>query len=153
MISTVSHVVRLLRGCGEKITASRHLMANIPTPGGVSSGFVVGTSDAIRPTGLAYLTMPFSGSVLDDADARLAQHVAEDAHDLEALVDPALRVADAALLDAHLGQPRERRLVGDRPGDGLAEPVDLLLGRALEARGAPRARERPARRRAPSPPV
>ena len=63
MISTVSHVVRLLRGCGEKMTASRHLMANIPTPGGVSSGFVVGTSDAIRPTGLAYLAMPFSGTV------------------------------------------------------------------------------------------
>ena len=62
MISTVSHVVRLLRGCGEKMTASRHLMANIPTPGGVSSGFVVGTSDAIRPTGLAYLAMPFSGT-------------------------------------------------------------------------------------------
>ena len=63
MISTVSHVVRLLRGWGEKMTASRHLMANIPTPGGVSSGFVVGTSEAIRPTGLAYLAMPLSGSV------------------------------------------------------------------------------------------
>ena len=31
-------------------------------PGGVSSGLVVGTSEAMRPTGLAYLTMPFSGS-------------------------------------------------------------------------------------------
>ena len=55
-------VVRLLRGCGEKTTASRHLMAKRPTPGGVSSGFVVGTSEAMRPTGFAYLTMPRSGS-------------------------------------------------------------------------------------------
>ena len=62
MISTVSRVVFLLRGCGEKMTASRHLMAKMPTPGGVSSGFVVGTSEAMRPTGFAYLTIPFSGS-------------------------------------------------------------------------------------------
>ena len=62
MISTVSRVVRRLRGWGEKITASRHLSANIPTPGGVSSGLVVGTSDAITPTGFAYLTIPRSGS-------------------------------------------------------------------------------------------
>ncbi len=62
MISTVSRVVRWLRGWGEKTTASRHLIANRPTPGGVSSGLVVGTREATRPTGLAYLTMPFSGS-------------------------------------------------------------------------------------------
>ena len=63
MISTVSHVVRLLLGCGEKMTASRHFTAYMPTPGGVSSGLVVGTSDAMSPTGFAYLTMPRSGSV------------------------------------------------------------------------------------------
>ena len=62
MIATVSRVVSLLRGCGEKMTASRHLMANMPTPGGVSSGLVVGTREAINPTGLAYLMMPRSGS-------------------------------------------------------------------------------------------
>ncbi len=102
MISTVSRVVFLLRGCGEKMTASRHLMANRPTPGGVSSGLVVGTRDAISPTGFAYLTMPLLRQLLDDADALLAQDVAQDAHDLEALADAALRVADAALFDAHL---------------------------------------------------
>ena len=42
------------------------------------------------------------------------------------------RITDAALLDAHVGESRERRLVGDRPGDGLAEPIDLLLGGTLE---------------------
>ena len=104
----------------------------MPTPGGVSSGFVVGTSEAMSPTGLAYLTMPLSGIVLDDTDARLAEDVAEDAHDLEALADAGHGIADAALLDPHLREPRERGLVGDRPSDGLAQAVDLLLRGALE---------------------
>ena len=72
------------------------------------------------------------GQRLDDADARLAKDVTQDAHDLEALADPALRVADAALVDAHLREPGEGGLVGDGPGDGLAEAVDLLLGGAFE---------------------
>ena len=137
MISTVSAVVRRLRGCGEKITASRHLMANSPTPGGVSSGFVVGTSDAMTPDRLRVLHDPPLRQLLDDADASLAQHVAQDAHDLEPLADATLGIADAALLDTHGGEAGECRLVGDRPGDGLAEPVDLLLCRALELRAGP----------------
>jgi hypothetical protein len=60
MISTVSRVF-LLRGCGEKITASRHLMAKMPLPGASARGWWSGTSEAISPTGLPYLTMPFSG--------------------------------------------------------------------------------------------
>ena len=72
------------------------------------------------------------GHRLDHADTGLSEDVTEDAHDLEPLADPARRVADAALVDAHLREPGEGGLVGDRPGDGLAQPVDLLLGRSLE---------------------
>ena len=62
MIRTTSFVVRFVRGWGEKMTASLALMALIAVPGGVSSGLVMGTIDAITPAGLAYLTMPRSGS-------------------------------------------------------------------------------------------
>ena len=62
MISTVSYVVRLVRGCGEKITASFALIALMAVPGGVRAGFVMGTIEAMTPAGLAYLTIPFSGS-------------------------------------------------------------------------------------------
>ncbi len=47
--------------------------------------------------------------------------------DLEALGGSAFTVADAALVDAHVGQPLERRLVAERPADGLREPVDAGL--------------------------
>ena len=47
--------------------------------------------------------------------------------DLEALGGSALTVADAALVDAHVGQPQERGLVAERPADGLREPVDAGL--------------------------
>ena len=102
MISTVSRVVFLLRGCGEKITASRHLTANRPTPGGVSSGFVVGHQGGDQAHRLRVLDDSLLGQLLDDPDALLPQDVAQDPHDLEALPDSALRIADAALLDPHL---------------------------------------------------
>ena len=104
-----------------------------------------------EPDRLGVLDDALLGQLLDDPDARLAEDVAQDAHDLEALADPRHGVADAALLDAHVGQPREGGLVGDRPADGLAEPVDLLLRGALELakRGPAAGHER--RRRQPSP--
>ena len=59
--------------------------------------------------------------------------------DLEALGDAAVAVADAALVDAHVGEPGERRLVAQRPADRLGETVDALLvvvgdGRQRDAR-------------------
>ena len=47
--------------------------------------------------------------------------------DLEALGDAAVAVADAALVDAHVGKTGERRLVAERPADRLGEPIDALL--------------------------
>ena len=47
--------------------------------------------------------------------------------DLEALGGSTLTVADAALVDAHVGQPQEGGLVAERPADGLREPVDAGL--------------------------
>ena len=49
-------------------------------PIGVTYGLVTGISEAITPAGFAYLTMPFSGNLLDDAHALLPQRVAEHAH-------------------------------------------------------------------------
>ena len=71
---------------------------------------------------------------LDHTDALLAQDVAQNAHHFEALANATLRVADAALLDAHVRETRERCLVGNRPRHGLAQTVDLRLRRVLEGR-------------------
>ena len=73
-------------------------------PGGVSSGLVIGTIDAMTPAGLAYLTKPLTGSSSMTPTLWAAQCVAQDAVDLEALGGPALAVADAAFVDAHVGQ-------------------------------------------------
>src|SRR5471032_1230789 len=54
-----SIAVALLAGWGEKITASRHLMALIAIATMVTTGLVTGSNPAMTPTGLAYLTMPF----------------------------------------------------------------------------------------------
>ena len=47
--------------------------------------------------------------------------------DLEALGRSPLTVTDAALVDAHVGQPQEGGLVAEGPADGLREPVDTGL--------------------------
>src|SRR6266568_3100505 len=56
MTRTVSFVVRLLAGWGEKITASLHLIAKIAMPIGFTYGLVSVISEAITPAGFAYLT-------------------------------------------------------------------------------------------------
>ena len=152
MISTVSCVVRRLRGCGEKMTASRLLMANMPTPGGVSSGFVVGTRDAISPTGFAYLTMPCSGSssmtpTLGWRSTSRRMPMTLNRLPIAAHGSPMPLSSTPIRREA-----RERRLVRDRPGHRLAQAVDLRLRGAPRTRAARLARARPARRPGPSPP-
>ena len=83
---------------------------------------------------LAVLDDALLGDLLDHAHALLAQRVAQHAADLHPLAHAAIRVAEAALLDAHVDETRERRLVRDRPGDGLAEPVDARLVVGLDDR-------------------
>ena len=63
----------------------------------------------MTPAGLAYLTMPFSGSP-DDADALLAQGVAQDAEHLAAAAR--FGAAHPAFLDAHLGEAGGSGFVG-----------------------------------------
>jgi hypothetical protein len=70
---------------------------------------------------------PLVGILLDDTDALRAQRVAEDAVDLEPFGGAAVAVADAALVDAHVGQAGERRLVAERPADRLGKAVDTPL--------------------------
>ena len=79
------------------------------------------------PCRLAVLDDTFFGDLFDDADALLAQRVAQHAADLHALAHAALGVAEAAFGDSHLDQGRERPLVRYRPGHRLAEPVDPCL--------------------------
>ena len=93
-------------------------------PGGVSSGLVIGTIEAMTPAGLAYLTSPLTGSSSMTPTLGVRERVAEDAVDLEALADATVAVADAALVDAHVGQAGERGLVAEGPADGLRQPVD-----------------------------
>ena len=92
--------------------------------------------------GLGVLDDALFGQLFDDADALRAQRVAQDAEDLPAAGRHAVGAAHAALLDAHAGQPAERRLVGGRPGDRAAQPVDgrLIVVVDRRHRGA-RARE------------
>ena len=63
--SRISSIVRppvfTALGWGEKIMAFRALRAYMALPAGVKSGLVAGTTHAITPTGLPYLTIPFSG--------------------------------------------------------------------------------------------
>ena len=59
----ISSAVFLLSGCGEKMTASLHLIALMAMLTIVTSGLVTGSRPAITPDGLR---------VLDDAFARVA---------------------------------------------------------------------------------
>ena len=132
MISTVSRVVRRLRGWGEKITASRHLSANIPTPGGVSSGFVVGTRDAMTPTGFAYFTIPRSGSSSMMPTLRWRSTSRRMPMTLNRL-PTRLTGSPIPLSSTPIAASRVKVvLVRHGPRDRLAQPVDLGLGRALE---------------------
>ena len=76
----------------------------------------------------------FLGQFLNDADALLAQRVAQDAADLHALAHAADLVAEAGLGNAHVDEPGERDLVGDGPGDGLAQAIDTRLIVGLDDR-------------------
>ena len=131
---TVSNDVFFERGCGEKITTSRALIAVDRVAGGrqVRVGRRHDAGDDARR--LAVLDDALLGQLLDDADALLAQRVAQHAADLHPLAHPAHGVAETALLDAHVDQPRERLLVGDRPGHRLAQPVDARLVVGLDDR-------------------
>ena len=103
---------------------------------GVTYGLVTGISDAMTPAGLAYLTMPLLGNLLDDAHALLPQRVAQDALHLGAALR--LAAAHAALVDAHAAPARRGRLVAAGPGDRLAQAIDrgLVVGLDGAHRGA-----------------
>ena len=92
----------------------------------------------MTPAGLAYLTMPLLGNLLDDADALLAQRVAQDAEHLGAA--RRLAAAHAALVDAHVGEADRRLLVAAGPGDGPAQAIDRRPGRRPRSRASRRAR-------------
>src|SRR5438105_3843139 len=59
-----------------------------------------------------------------------AQHAAY----LHPLAHAAHRIAEPALLNAHVDETRERLLVRDGPGDGLTQPVDAGLVVCLDDR-------------------
>jgi hypothetical protein len=82
---TISKVVPFERGCGEKITASRHFQRVDAGVRRRQLGLVVGTSEAITPAGFAYLTMPLAAfsSMMPVLFWRSA--VAQHAEDLHAL--------------------------------------------------------------------
>src|SRR5581483_8601134 len=61
------------------------------------------------------------------ANAFLPQRVAQHTLDLEAFRTAARAIADAALIDAHLGDAKERLFVAGRPADGAAQAIDLRL--------------------------
>ena len=61
-----------------------------------------------------------------------------------------LAIPDPALVDAHVGEPRERGLVGYGPCHCLAEAVDLVRLAPSNSRRAARPRAT-SRRRAPLP--
>ena len=119
--------VRLLSGCGEKMTASLHLIALIAMLTIVTSGLVTGSSPAITPAGLAYLTMPPVGKLFDDADALGAERVAQDAQDLPPPGGDPFCAAHAALVHTHPGEPGKGLVVGGRPCDRAAQTVDGRL--------------------------
>ena len=94
------------------------------------------------PGRLAVLDDALLRQLLDDADALLAQRVAQHAANLHPLAHPAHGVAQPALLDPHVDQARERLLVRHRPGHRLAQPVDPRLVVRLDDReGFARTRE------------
>ncbi len=72
--------------------------------------------------------------LLDDADALLAQRIAQHPADLHPLAHPADRVAQAAFLDAHVDEAREGLLVRDGPRHRLAEAVHACLIVGLDDR-------------------
>ena len=114
-------------------------------PIGVTYGLVTGISEAMTPAGLAYLTMPFSGDLLDDAHALLPEGIAKDPEDFAAAAR--LGAAHAAFGDAHCRQPGRGRLVAAGPGDGAAEPIDARLIERPRPRASRRVRARSGRRR------
>ena len=114
-------------GCGEKMTASRHLIALIAMLTIVTSGLVTGSRPAITPAGLAYFDDALFGKLLDDADALRPQRVAQDAENLPAPRRHAVGAAHAAFVDAHAGEPAERLFVGGRPRDRAAQTIDGRL--------------------------
>ena len=68
------------------------------------AGLVIGISEAITPTGLAYLTRPFGLVDFNDAGRWRAQDIAQNHLDLEALGRPSIPVANAAFINALFGK-------------------------------------------------
>ena len=97
---------------------------------------------------LRVLDDPLVGDLLDDADALLPQRVAQDALHLGAALR--LGAAHAALVDAHLREPRRGRLVAAGPGDRAAQPIDRGLVVASRPRASRRGRGRAASARSPA---
>ena len=90
-----------------------------------------------HPRGLGVFDDPPFRDLLDHAHARLPQGVAEDALHLRAPGGQA--AAQAALLDAHVGEARGRLLVAARPPHGPAQAVDRRLVVVLDGlHGRPR---------------
>ena len=81
----------------------------------------------MTPTGLRVFDDPLDRIFLDYADTLLAQGVAQDALNLEALGNAPFAIPDPAFIDAHLRNALERLFVACRPPDGSANPVDGLL--------------------------
>jgi hypothetical protein len=94
--------------------------------------------------GLAVLDDALVGDLLDNAYALLAQRVAQHAADLHALTHAAHRVAEAALLDAHLDEACESPLVRHRPCHRLTKRSTRawsyvsMIASALRAARTPR---------------
>ena len=103
---------------------------------------MVGTMQAMIPAGLPYLTMPFSGS--SSMMPTLFWRSASRSTPRIFIRLPIRLTASPSPLSAMpiVDQPRERPLVGDRPGHRLAQPVDARLVVGLDDRERLAARAR-----------
>ncbi|MBK8185012.1 MAG: hypothetical protein IPK63_19805 [Candidatus Competibacteraceae bacterium] len=63
----------------------------------------------------------------NDADALLAQRIAQHAADFHALAHATLGAAQTAFLDTHRHQLGKGLFIGDRPSDGLAQAINARL--------------------------
>ena len=128
MPSTVGLVAAHAVGGGAMMMALPPFSAIIALLTGVADGLVEGVMAPTTPTGLAYLTMPFSGiSSMMPVDFTL-QQVAQRAEGLALVLDDlALHLADARDLDGDLGQPARVLGLVDRPGERGHRLVDARL--------------------------
>ena len=91
-------------------------------PIGVMYGLVTGISEQITPAGLAYLTMPLSGS--SSMTPMLFCRSASRRMPSTLRAAPRFAAAHAAFVDAHVGQARRGVGIRAGPADRLAEAID-----------------------------